>query len=262
MVFFRTLRYIEYLMFAGHRRGHGIHSPFVFDLVNRVFRNKRDAQVVLTIENLRKKNISDQRTIDVLDLGAGSYRMKTNSRRVSEIARYTAVPAKYGLLLANLAAEYGNPSVVEFGTSLGISTMYLASGCPGSVVYTMEGCPDVCLSAKENFREGGFGNITLMDGSFDNLLPLLRKKNVKPGLAFIDGDHKKEPVIRYVKELRKMSEDDLVIVIDDIHYSSEMEDAWNEIGWGGNVTLTIDLYRMGLVFFRKGLIRSGYTIRY
>ncbi len=262
MIFFRTLRFIDYLLFARHRKGHGIHSPFVFDLVNRVFRNKTDHQVVLTIENLRKKNISDQSSINVLDLGAGSNRMKTSSRKVSEITKYSSIPEKYGLLLSNLAGEFGKPSVVEFGTSLGISTMYLAAGCPGSVVYTMEGCPQTSLLANENFRKGGFENIILMNGSFDDLLPELKRKNVKPGLVYIDGNHKKEPVCRYFREISEMSNNETVIVIDDVHYSREMEEAWNEIRNDTNLTLMIDLYRMGLVFFRKGITRSSYTIRY
>ncbi len=262
MFFFRTLRYIEYLLFARHRKGHGLHSPFVFDLVYRVFRNKTDHQVVLTIEQVRKKCISDQRIINVLDLGGGSGRMKTNLRKVSEIARYSAVPGRYGLLLSNLAAEFGKPSVVEFGTSLGISTMYLAAGCPGTVVYTMEGCPETSLLAKENFRIGGFDNINLLNGNFDDLLPDLKKKDIKPGLVFIDGNHKKEPVCRYFKEVSEMSDNDTVIVIDDIHYSLEMEDAWKWIRNSAKVTLSVDLYRMGILFLRKGIAPSDYTIRY
>jgi predicted O-methyltransferase YrrM len=188
--------------------------------------------------------------------------MKTNSRKVSEIARYSAVPAKYGLLLSNLASEFGKPAVVEFGTSLGISAMYLAAGCPGTVVYTMEGCPETSLLAEENFSNGGFNNINLMNGAFDDLLPELKKKNIKPGLVFIDGNHKKEPVCRYFREVSDMSDNKAVIVIDDIHYSQEMEDAWKEIMNSVNVTLSVDLYRMGIVFFRKGMAPSGYTIRY
>jgi len=162
-----ALKLINYLLFSRHGKGHGIHSPFVFNLISDVFRNKIDPAIVLTIENIRKKNLSDKRTIDVLDLGAGSSRMKTNTRRVSEIARYSSVPPKYGILLSNMAAEFGKPVVVEFGTSIGISTMYLAAGCPETLVYTMEGCPETAGIAQKNFSEAGLSNIKLLQGSFD-----------------------------------------------------------------------------------------------
>jgi len=262
MIFFRILRYIEYLLFARHRKGQGIHSPYVFDLVTRVFRNKTDHQFVLTIESMRKKNISDNRTIEVLDLGAGSSRLKTNSRKVSEIARYSAVPEKYGLLLSNLAAEYGNKPIIEFGTSLGISTMYLAAGSHGSIVYTMEGCPQTASVAAENFSIAGFDNIKLMRGSFDDLLSGIRRQNINPGLVFIDGNHHKEPVCRYFREICEISNYEAVIVIDDIHYSREMEAAWDEIKAEGSVTLTIDIFRMGLVLTRRGMGKCNYIVRY
>ncbi len=262
MIFLKPLRYIEYILFSRHRRGHGIHSPFAFDLVTRVFRNKTDKIVVLTIESLRKKNLSDPRKINVSDLGAGSLRMKTSIRKVSEIARYSAIPGKYGRLLSNLSAEFGNTSVIELGTSLGISTMYLAAGSPGKVVYTIEGCPETSSVADENFRNGGFSNITLMNGSFDEMLQVLKQQNIKPGLVFIDGNHKKEPTCNYYRIIKEMSDNQVVIVIDDIHYSKGMEDAWNAIRNDVDVTLSVDLFRFGLIFLRKGLIPQSYTIWY
>jgi predicted O-methyltransferase YrrM len=262
VIFFRVSRYLQYLLFSRHRKGHGIHSPYVFDLLSRVFRNKIDPDIVLTIENIRKKSTSDKRTIYVLDPGAGSSKMKTSLRKVSQIAKYSAVPRKYGLLLASLAAEFGKPVIIEFGTSLGISTMYLASSCPDALVYTMEGSSSISEIAKENFSQAGIGNIRLLKGSFDELIPELKKVATRPGLVFIDGNHKKEPVLKYFSEMAEISGKGTVIILDDIHYSTEMEEAWKEIKKHENVTFTVDLYRMGLAFFREGMSRFDYVIRY
>ena len=122
-----AVKYLKYILLSGHRKGHGIHSPFVFDLVSRVFRNKVDPDIVFTIEKTRKKMILDNRSILVTDLGSGSDLSKTNLRRVSEIARYSPVPGKYGKLLSKMADEFGEPLIIELGTSLGISTMYMAA---------------------------------------------------------------------------------------------------------------------------------------
>ena len=257
-----ALKLINYLLFSGHGKGHGIHSPFVFNLISDVFRNKIDPAIVLTIENIRKKNLSDKRTINVLDLGAGSSRMKTNTRRVSEIARYSSVPPKYGILLSNMAAEFGKPAVIEFGTSLGISTMYLASGNPESVIYTMEGCKETARIARDNFNDAGLRNIKLLTGSFDSLLPEIKDLKVKPGLVFIDGDHREEPLMRYFSTMSDIAGPETVIIIDDIHTSEEMESAWSRIRQHENVSVTIDIFRMGLVFFRKGISHIDYIIRY
>jgi predicted O-methyltransferase YrrM len=262
MISFRVIKFLEYLLFSGHRKGHGIHSPFVFDLVSRIFRNKIDPDIVLTIENIRKKNISDKRIISVLDLGAGSSKMKTSLRKVSEIAEYSSVPQKYGVLLANLAAEFGKPAIIEFGTSLGISAMYMAKACPDALVYTLEGCSSISEIAEENFSIAGIENIRLLNGSFDDLIPELKRLALKPGLVFIDGNHKKEPVTRYFKEMAEISDTGTVIVLDDIHHSSEMEEAWDEIKMHEKTTFTIDICRLGFVFFREGMNHFNYVIRY
>lgn len=260
MNFHHAMNYLKYLVFSGHRKGHGIHSPFIFDIVSGMFRNKNNKDVVFSIEKIRKKLISDNRIINVNDLGAGRDRKNSKSRKVSDIAKRSAVPRKYGILLSGLAAEFGSPSVIELGTSLGISAMYLASACPG-VVHTIEGCGECADIASANFKNAGM-DIELHKGSFEQLLPHLLDSGIKPGFVFIDGNHRKEAVLKYFSELLSVSDEKMVIAIDDIHSSKEMSDAWNEIRHYKNVSATIDIFRMGLVFFKKGITRNHYIIRY
>jgi predicted O-methyltransferase YrrM len=262
MIFFRVVNFLKYLMFSKHRNGHGIHSPFVFMIVSGIIRNKINPDVVLKIEKRRKELISDKRTIFVKDLGAGSMKMNTNLRKVSDIARNSAVTKKYGDLLAGMAAEFGKPYIIEFGTSVGISTMYLAAGSPETQIYTMEGCPATADVARENFECEKFNNIKQLIGSFDELLPEIKGLNGDPGLVFIDGNHRKDPVIDYFYQVAEKSGKSTVIIIDDIHNTKEMEDAWNIIRHHEKVTTTIDINRMGIVFFRDGLTHYNYYINY
>jgi predicted O-methyltransferase YrrM len=262
MIFFRIIKYLKYIILSRPRSGHGIHSPFVFDLITRVFRNKIDPDIVCSIEKVRKRMISDNRYLFVSDLGSGSEILKTNLRKVSDIARNSPVPKKYGVLLSNMAAEFGGSMIIEFGTSFGISTMYLASCCTGGSVYTMEGCTSISDIATDNFKKEGIENIEVFTGSFDKVLPLILNKNITPGLVFIDGNHRREPVIKYFSQIAEISDSKTVIIIDDINYSREMGEAWNEIKRFKNVSLTVDIYRMGIVFFREGINHNDYVIRY
>jgi predicted O-methyltransferase YrrM len=262
MNIYTVTRYARYCLFSRHKRGHGLHSPFLYNLVSITFRNKINPGVVLMIEELRRKYCSDKRIISVTDMGAGSARMKGNNRRVSEIAKYSALPEKYGILLARLASEFGKGSIIEFGTSLGFSTMYMAAVKPAVTVYTMEGCPSVASLAAENFRNAGLSNIRLLTGSFDDLLPELTEANVTPGFVFIDGNHRKEAVCRYFNWVAEISAPDTVIAIDDIHSSKEMGQAWEEIKYHEQVSSTVDIFRMGIVFFRKNISKGNYVIRY
>ena len=262
MIFFQAVRYLNYILLSRHRKGHGIHSPFVFNIISNVFRNKIDPEIISVAENLRKKMISDRRTIFVNDLGSGVLSLKNNCRKVSEIAKNSPVPAKYGALLSNLASEFGKPLIIEFGTSLGISTIYLAASCREASVITIEGCNAIVEIAKQNFAESGLNNIRVIENSFDNILPEIANMNIKPGLVFIDGNHRKEPVIKYFNKMAELADTNTVIVIDDINYSKEMSEAWNIIKLHEKVSVSIDIFRMGILFFRDGINHNNYIIRY
>ena len=261
-MYLRLTKNIKYFLSAGHRRGHGIHSPFVFDLITRVIRNKRDPVVVLNIEKARKRLKADSRIINVTDYGAGSKKFSGDKRKVSDIARYSAVSRKYGELLYNLAAEYGKGDIIELGTSLGISALYLAGGSPGSTVHTIEGSGEIAVLAAKMFENEGINNIRLYDGTFEEVLPVIINSGVKPGLVFIDGNHRKKPVLKYFEMLAEIAGNETIIVLDDINYSDDMHEAWEEIKKHKRVSVTIDLNRMGLVFFREGIPHNDYIIRY
>ena len=218
--------------------------------------------VVLKIEKVRKRLTGDKRIIEVNDLGSGSGRGNIKLKKVSDIARDSAVPEKYGLLLANMAAEFGKTLILEFGTSFGISTMYMAYSSGEALLYSMEGSPAIAEIAESNFKEAGLNNIRLYVGSFSESLPGILSKESSPGLIFIDGDHRKEPLIGYFERLADISDNNTVVIIDDINYSREMEEAWIAIRQHERVSVTIDIYRMGIVFFRKGIGRNNYIVRY
>ena len=262
VIFFRIVMYLKYITMSQNRKGHGIHSPFVFDLVSRVFGNKTDVSVVCNIERARKELKNDKRSIDVNDLGSGSDAGTHKRKKVADIARHSAVPERYGVLLANMAASFGSPLVIEFGTSFGISTMYLASAAGETPVLTMEGCRETAEIAAGNFKNGGYGNIRLSVGSFEDSLPEILDMGIIPGLIFIDGNHRKDAVLDYFEKLVEISGNDTVIILDDINYSREMAEAWKMIRLHEKVTITVDIFRMGIVFFRKGAGKAGYMIRY
>jgi len=206
--------------------------------------------------------MSDQRTIVVKDLGSGSEKPDKNIRKVSDIARYSAVPGKYGRFLYNIAAEFGDQAIIELGTSFGMSTMYMAFGCPGATVYTIEGCKAISEIAGQCFYETGLNNIKVFTGSFDEILPDILNLGIKPGLVFIDGNHRKGPLLKYFNLMTEVSDNKTVMIIDDIFNSKEMGEAWSEIKSCEKVSVTIDIFRMGIVFFRKGITPDNYIIRY
>jgi predicted O-methyltransferase YrrM len=262
LFFFRVIRYLKYCSVAMSRRGHGIHSPFLFDLVTRVFRNSAGRNADCRISRIRRNLTKDCRILRLTDLGAGGTKQVVRTARVSDVVRRTSVSPKYGRFLANMAAEFGKDLIIELGTAAGISTMYLANGSPGSRVITIEGSDDLAGLASANFTEAGLANITVLNGSFDTNLDAVTASGVVPGLIFIDGDHRRLPLLRYFDRLMQLTDAATVIIIDDINYSPEMGAAWKEIMKDERVAFTVDIYRMGIVFLRKGLTPGHYVVSY
>jgi predicted O-methyltransferase YrrM len=206
--------------------------------------------------------LSDKRIIQVHDLGSGSGSLKTKNRKVADIARHSPVSGKYGRLLSNMASVFGDQMIIELGTSLGISTMYLAASKPEAAICTIEGCSQTAHIAKQNFAEASLANISLREGSFDDILPALKSEGIKPGLVFIDGNHRKDPVLKYFNLITEFSGSNTVVIVDDINYSGEMKEAWNILKEHSKVSVSIDVFQMGILFFREGISRIDYTIRY
>ena len=245
------LRYIQYWIKSSNSKGHGMHSPFVFELIDKVFIDDRNFYVFPLIEAAREDLLYNNNVIEVTDFGAGSRVNKNYSRTISSIAKSALKPPKFGQLLFRLVNHFGSSTILELGTSLGITTSYLAAANHNSLVITMEGAPEIAKQAERHFQHIGLNNIEQVVGNFDSTLANVLQKNKTFDFVFIDGNHQYEPTLRYFNMMKPNLHEYSVLVFDDIHWSKEMEQAWAVIKNDESVTLTIDLFFIGLVFFRK-----------
>lgn len=246
-----AFKYLRYWLTAANGKGHGVHSPFVFEFITRVLNDKRRFYAFDGIEKIRTQLLSNHSTIEIQDFGAGSRVAKTNTRKISDIAKGSLKPAKYSQLLFRMIDYYGPSQIMELGTSLGITTAYLASANTNAKVTTFEGSATIAQIARQNHGSLGLANISLLEGNFDDQLPKWLAQNKKVDFAFIDGNHAYKPTIAYFEALLDVVEDHSILVFDDIHWSREMEAAWAQISAHPRVTLSIDLFFIGIVFFRK-----------
>jgi len=256
-------KYLHYYFTAANGKGHGIHSPFVFDFVVSVLNDRGSYPEFARVEELRRRLLQDQTLLTIEDMGAGSAYAARRTLSVAAIARHAAKPPRLGQLLFRIAQHYKPATVVELGTSLGLSAAYLASGAAEGRVITLEGAPAVAEAAARNLRSMGPLDITVVTGPFDEtLLPLLER--LPPvDLAFVDGNHRCEPTLRYFDVLLRHSARSAALIFDDIHWSEDMEAAWATIKNDPRVYLTIDLFFIGIVFLREEFkVKQDFTIRY
>ncbi|HUR65206.1 MAG TPA: class I SAM-dependent methyltransferase [Chitinophagaceae bacterium] len=244
-------KYLRYYFTASNGRGHGTHSPFIFEFITKVLNDKKTYPEYETVENLRNRLLTDRTMLNIEDLGAGSSVSAGKQRTVASIAKHAAKSKKYGQLLFRMVKHYRPRNIVELGTSLGLTTSYLSLGDRSSKLVTLEGAAEVAAFAKKNFEELGLTNCSVIKGDFDDTLPICMESLPSLDLVFLDGNHRREPTERYFSQLLPKIHSDSILVFDDIYWSQGMEEAWKFIKEHPAVRCSVDLFFIGIVLFRK-----------
>jgi predicted O-methyltransferase YrrM len=198
------------------------------------------------IEKRRSVLLLDNALLPSADFGAGSKKKRIN-RTIGEVTRIASVSERNGRLLYRMANHYNPSHIIELGTAAGISTQYLATGNPLAEVITVEGNPNLAEVASKNFRINRIKNITVINSSFDDVLPQL-VNYIKPGdLVYIDGNHTAEATWRYYTAFTAMGKNP-ILIFDDINWSRDMRSAWKKIQRHASQGVIVDLFHMGIYF--------------
>jgi predicted O-methyltransferase YrrM len=271
---FQVKAYFKFLWKSTNE--HGVHSPFVFDLVTKCFYDKKKYPEYSTLKRYRESLLQNRNTIEVTDFGAGSRVFKSNKREIAKIAKTAGITPKRAELLFRIVKYFKPDSVLEIGTSLGLATSALSLGTraegelsgvhPSAKIITLEGCPETSKTAQLQFHDFGLNNIQPIVTEFEAYLksPYPQPCNlnpVTPTLIYFDGNHQKRATLEYSNVLLQTVTNDSIWIFDDIHWSTEMEEAWETIKKNPKVTVTIDTFQWGLVFFRKEQEKEHFVIR-
>lgn len=251
------LEYIKFILKSNNQ--HRIHSPFVYDLVTKcLYDNQFYKDYNLIAKYYRDLN-NNMSVISIKDHGAGSKVLESNTRSISDISKKAGITQKRAKLIYRIVNYFNSGSILELGTSLGISTCAISLGNSKAQITTIEGCPETASVAKEQFKNFNLNNINLIVNEFDKELNNL--KSQKFDLIYIDGNHQKEATLNYFNTLLNTVNNDSVVILDDIHWSKGMTKAWNIIKQNPKVTLTIDTFFWGIVFFRTEQEKQHFIIR-
>lgn len=262
----------SYITFLWNSKNqHGVHSPFVFDLVTKCFYDKKNYPEYSILKNYRNSLLENKNTIEVTDFGAGSRVFKSNTRAINQIAKNAGISSKRAALLFRIVHYFQPKSVLEIGTSLGLATSALSLGLEAktnraklnknATIVTLEGCPNTLSIAKNQLQKFNFNNVEYINTEFSTYLTTHNLKPTTYNLIYFDGNHSKKATLDYFELLLPTITNDSVWIFDDIHWSKDMEEAWEIIKNHPKVTVTIDTYQWGIVFFRIEQEKEHFVIR-
>ena len=267
---YRVRTWLRHYLTAWNTGGEGVHSPYLFEWVRMVMSDKHAYRIWNDIERVRAQMLASKEVVEFVDYGSGKRLLGENVRNerlVREIAKGSLAKAKYAQMLFRLVNWLGHQlrkddeglTIVELGTSLGVTTAYMAGVDARDKVYTYEGCEAVAKIARNNWETLGINNIECRIGAING--EILKDCLERVDIAFVDANHTYVASLEYFNVLADKVHEKSVIVMDDIYHSEEMEKVWEEICKDERVTTTIDLYQMGLVFFDKHYWKRNYRMR-
>jgi len=254
----------SYLTFLWNSKNqHGVHSPFVYGLITKCFYDKKIYPEYYNLKSYRNSLLANKNTIEVTDFGAGSRVFKSNTRAINQIAKNAGITSKRAELLFRIVNYFQPSNILEIGTSLGLATSALALGNKNGKIITLEGCPNTIAIAKEMFQVSSFKfeNIDFITTEFSTYLTTHSLQPTTYNLIYFDGNHSKKATLEYFELLLPTITNDSVWIFDDIHWSTDMEDAWQSIKNHPKVKVTIDTFQWGIVFFRSEQEKEHFVIR-
>ncbi len=256
---FEIKAYLRHCIAARSR--HGVHSPFVFDLITKVLSSRNRFFDFSIVEAERKKLLRDHSILHVDDFGVGSRLNLSEKRKVSQIAA-TALQSKVCAQAFSKIVQHFRPEkVLELGTSLGITTSYLALANSDCHVWTIEGATEVSDRAGNVFASLGLNRVQRVCGRFDDVLSSVLDEMNTVDFALMDGHHAYQPTMRYFNQIVERCHENSIVILDDIHWSREMEKAWSEIAQRSDVTASLDFFHFGVVFFQSTREKEHFILK-
>jgi predicted O-methyltransferase YrrM len=256
-VFYQLKSYLKFLFRSSNE--HGVHSPFVYNYITKCFYDSAKHIEFSILKKYRKQLLSSSEHIEITDFGEGSRVFTSNTRKIAAIAKNAGITAKKQKLLFKTARYFKAENFLELGTSLGLATAALSLANPLAKIQTVEGCPNTAKVANQFFENYKLENIQLHTMRFEDYLAKLTSE--KFDLVYIDGNHNREKTLHYFNLLKKHATNDSVFIFDDIYWSEQMTLAWKEILEHPKVTLSIDTFHWGLIFFRREQAKEHFVIR-
>ena len=242
---------------------HGVHSPFVYSLVTKCFYDKKRYAEYEILKKYRKSLLENKNFIEVTDFGAGSRVFKSNKRQISKIAKTAGISSKRAKLLFRIVSYFQPTTILEIGTSLGLATSSLSLGNKTSKIISLEGCTNTLNQCQLQFQKTNFNteNIEFINTKFEDYLVNCQLPTEHCQLIYFDGNHSKKATLEYFELLLPTITNESVWIFDDIHWSKDMEEAWETIKNHPKVKVTIDTFQWGFVFFRAEQEKEHFIIR-
>lgn len=254
----QAIDFLKYRLNAKNR--HGIHSPFVYRLLDEVIYDFRAKSVYHDIEKLRAELLEYTREIPLDDRDGESINTGKTIKIKSCVGKLKSTLVLQ--LIYRLVEELKPLNIIEYGSSLGISTAYLAKAAPQARIIHIDENKETASITAEILRKLNIQNVELHIGDLVASFPLFLKDIPQLDVVLIQSAKRRENILNNFKCCLPRLSNNSMMVFENIYQNKEMKEAWNEIKSHPEITVTLDLFQVGLVFIRRAQAKEDFTIRF
>jgi predicted O-methyltransferase YrrM len=224
-ILYRKLRY---------RKGYGVHSPFVYDLITKVIEEKMP---YYAFEKIRA--------------GVQNFEPKPPKERICF--------HKYGALLFRLVNFFKCEFVLQVGSPEGIISLYPASAHSGCECLVLENDQTSFRKTKVLAEKAGLSNLQVECTDYLKRIEDLFRQNKRFDLIFINipgYDNCPDILNLCISESKK----ECIFVVSGIRDNSKMKKLWKNIIQNHQVSVSIDLYSWGIFFLKNNIYKQHYKV--
>ncbi|MDR0542638.1 MAG: hypothetical protein LBH19_10595 [Dysgonamonadaceae bacterium] len=222
-----------------YRKGFGVHSPFVYNLITKVIEEKSAYYALEEIENFRRQLLKDN------DL--------------SLITARETQSAAYGALLFRMVNFFKCRNVIEIGSSTGVMGLYLAMAsrtrCQCRLLDERQGLAQ-CI--RQFARTHHLSKLQYMEGDYRENIPSLYAELSGADLLFINQLPETMTGSGLMDLCRPLIGRQSILILDGINRSKEMHKIWESLKRDPQSRVMVDLYALGIAFFNDKLPKRYY----
>ncbi|MCF8236593.1 MAG: class I SAM-dependent methyltransferase [Saprospiraceae bacterium] len=228
------------------RTAYSMHSPLLYSFCREVLDDRRSFYAFEEIEIWRYHLLHESSELHVVDLGAGGQDALDQNRIVSSIAKTSLSPPWKCRYLFRMVLWWKPDLLLEFGTSLGVSTAYLAAASIHTPLITVDGSDSHLQLARKGWNKLGLDHIEEWNLSFQQAIQRIPWDQHGRILIYLDGDHRPARVLEILQTIQEKTRHPFLVIIDDIRWSDDMWAGWQEWRSAFQSGAWLDLYQVGI----------------
>jgi predicted O-methyltransferase YrrM len=167
----------------------------------------------------------------------------------AHLANVSSIHRPWGAFLMRLVRELRPQSCVELGAAIGISASYQGAGLElngTGVLRSIEGSPNLAAEARATLSGLGLERVQVIEGRLDDVLDDVMAGAAPVDLVFLDAAKGKEGNLALAEGVLPHLAPRATLVMDDVHWSRQMNRAWRQLRSHPRIALSADLWRLGV----------------